>query len=220
MQLRVAPVVNPQEPSFDITGKVLEIDPRILEKIYDKLGIRSAPFGLDPRLHCREGWFKDSSVTLNLTDIVFEDKLVDRLGGMGSIESLRFPVPIEGSLQEPIVDVQQALQGAIGGNAQTLLTSFLKGAAAKEMGIEELPEDLTDAAVVVLGEHVGEIGESKAIQEVLKDLADGGSSDTNAPSPINSDSLIDILGEQVDEIGENEELKDELKDLGKFLFGR
>lgn len=220
LQLKLAPVVDPQAPSFDLTGKVLEIDPRILEKIYDKLGISSSPFGLDPRLYCREGWFKDSSVTLKLGDIVFKDKLAKRLGGMGSIAMLRFPVPIEGSLQEPDVDVLQALQGALGGNAQGLLDSFLKGAAAKEAGLEEPPENLTEAAVAVLGEHVDEIGESEAIQEVLKDLADGKSSDTNAPSLINSDILIDILGEQVDEVGENEELKDDLKNLGKFLFGR
>jgi hypothetical protein len=55
---------------------------------------------------------------------------------------------------------------------------------------------------------------------MLKDLAGGGSSDTNAPSPINSDALIDILGEQVEEIGGNEELKKELKNLGKFFFGK
>jgi hypothetical protein len=101
-----------------------------------------------------------------------------------------------------------------------LLDSFLKGAAAKEAGLDEPPEDLTDAAIAVLGGHVDEIGDSETIQEVLKDLADGGSSDTNAPSPINSDILIDILGEQVDEVGENEELKDGLKDLGRFLFGK
>ncbi len=220
LQLRLAPVIDPQTPSFDLSGKVLEIDPRILEKTYDKLGIRFAPFGLDPRLYCREGWFRDSSITLNLEDIVFEDKLANRLGGMGSIGSLRFSVPIEGSLQEPTVDIQQALHGAIGGNAQSVLGSFLKGAMAKEAGIEEPPEDLTDAAVEVLGRHVDEIGESETVRKVLKDLADGGSSDTNAPSPVSSDILIDILGEQVEEIGENEELKDELKNLGKFLFGR
>ncbi len=220
LHLRLAPVVDPQSPSFDLTGKVMEIDPRILEKIYSDLGIRSAPFGLDPRIHCRDGGFTESSATLTLENITFEDKLADRLGGMGSIDSLRFSFPIEGSLQEPEVDLQQALRGAIGGNAQTLLNSFLKGVVAEETGREDLPDNLADAVVVVLGEHVDEIGESETAQKVLKDLAEGGSSDTNAPAPISSDVLIDILGEQVEEIGENEELKDELKGLGKWLFGK
>ena len=219
LQVKLAPLSDPQAPSFDLSGKVLEIDPRLMEEAYSKLGIRSAPFGLDPQIHCREGRFHDSSVTLNLTDIVLEDKLAGRLGGMASIGSLRFSVPIEGSLQEPTVDVQQALYGAIGGNTQTLLESFLKGAAAKEAGSQEQPETLADAAVDVLGAHVDEIGESEAAKKALKDLMDGEPSATNAPSPVSSDILVEILGEEVEEIGENEDLKDELKNLGKWLFG-
>jgi hypothetical protein len=220
LKARLAPLIDLQAPTFDLAGKVLEIDPRLMAEAYSKLGIRSAPFGLSPDFHCRGGWFHDSSVALNLVDIVFEDKLVKRLGGMGSIGALRFPVPVEGSLQQPTVNVQKALSDAIGGNAQTLLESFLKGAAAKEIGLDEPPEDLADAAVEMLGKQIGEIGESETVKKMLKDLAGGGSSDTNAPSPINSDALIDILGEQVEEIGGNEELKKELKNLGKFFFGK
>ena len=220
LQVKLAPLSNPQAPSFDLAGKVLEIDPRLMEEAYSKLGIRSAPFGLGPQIHCREGRFRDSSVTLNLTDIVLEDKLADRLGGMASIGSLRFSVPIEGSLQEPTVNVQRALYGAIGGNTQTLLESFLKGAAAKEAGSQEPPETLADAAVEVLGVHVDEIGESEAARKALKDLLDGEPSATNTPSLISSDVLIEILGEEVEEIGENEALKDDLKNLGKWLFGK
>lgn len=219
LQVKLAPLSTPKAPSFDLTGKVLEIDPRLMEEAYSKLGIRSAPFGLDPQIHCREGLFQNSRVTLNLTDIFLEDKLADRLGGMASIGSLRFSVPVEGSLQEPTVNVQQALYGAIGGNTQTLLESFLKGAAAKEAGAQEPPETLTDAAVEVLGAHVDELGESEAAKKALKDLVDGVPSATNAPSPLSSDVLVDILGEQVEEIGENEALKDDLKNLGKWLFG-
>jgi hypothetical protein len=220
LQMRLAPVTDPAVPSFDLTGRVLEIDPRILDEAYSKLGIRSAPFGLDPRIQCRDGWFEDSTVSLNLTDIVFEDKLARRLGGMASIGALRFPVSIEGSLREPRINVQQALYGAIGGNAENLLDSFLKGAAAKEAGLETPPEDLAEAAVEVLGSHVDEIGDSETVKKVLKDLADGEPSATNAPSPVSSDVLVEMLGEQVEEIGENEELKDELKNLGKWLFGK
>ncbi len=220
LKIHIAPIIDPEAPSFDLTGKIMEIDPRIMEEAYSKLGIRSAPFGLDLQVYCRDGWFQNSSVALNLTDIVFEDKLARKLGGMASIASLSFPVPIEGSLQQPTVNVQQALYGAIGGNAQSVLDSWLKGAVSKELGVETPPEDMAAAAVEVLGQHVDEIGDSETVRKLLKDLADGESSDTNAPSPVSSDVLIDLLGEQVKEIGENEELKDELKNLGKFLFGK
>jgi len=139
---------------------------------------------------------------------------------MASISSLRFPVPVKGSLQEPVVDVQASFLAALGGNTRPLLDAFLKGAAAREAGLDESPETLSDAAVEVLGAHVEEIGESEAIKQALMDLSDGGLSNTNASSPLNSDVLIDILGEQVEEIGESEEIKDDLKTLGKWLFGQ
>lgn len=197
LKIRLAPVTDPQAPSFDLSGKVLEIDPRIMDDVYSRLGIRSAPFGLDPDLHCRNGWFQDSSVALNLKNIVFEDKLAKQLGGIGSIGSLRFPVPVEGPIKQPTFDLSKVLSG-----------------------FWQRPAKLADAAVEAIGKQVGEIGDSEAVKKVLKDLAGNGSSDTNAPSPINSDVLVDILGEQVKEIGENKEIKDELKNLGKFLFGK
>ncbi len=220
LNLRLAPITNPQEPSFDLTGKIMEIDPRIMESAYRKMGIRSAPFGFDPQFYCRKGWFESSHLALTLRDIELEDKLASRLGGMGSIGSLRFVVPVTGSLQEPTVDVQSALLGAIGGNTRTLLDSFLKGAIAKEAGLDTSPETLQEAAVEVLAAEVDEIGESETAKKILKDLADGKPSATNAPDPISSDTMVDLLGEQIKEIGEDEELKDELKNLGKWLFGK
>jgi hypothetical protein len=78
---------------------------------------------------------------LNLTDIKLEGKLADHLGGMGSIESLRLVVPVEGTLQSPRVDVQGSLLSAIGGNTQSMLDALLKGAA------EEVAPDGAEDAV-------------------------------------------------------------------------
>ena len=129
LDLQLAPVTDPESPSFDLTGRIMEIDPRIMQEAYSRLGIRSAPFGLEPQLHCRAGGFEQSRIALNLTDIELEDKLAKRLGGMGSIDSLRFVVPVEGTLQSPRVDVQGSLLSAMGGNTQSLLDALLKGAA-------------------------------------------------------------------------------------------
>jgi hypothetical protein len=131
LDLQLAPVTDPESPSFDLTGRIMEIDPRIMQEAYSRLGIRSAPFGLDPQLHCRAGGFEQSRIALNLTDIKLEDKLAKRLGGMGSIESLRFVVPVEGTLQSPRIDVQGSLLSAMGGNTQSLLDALLKDAAAE-----------------------------------------------------------------------------------------
>ncbi|WP_136082049.1 AsmA family protein [Pontiella desulfatans] len=220
LKLRIAPLVDLENPSFDLTGKIMEIDPRIMQEIYDDMGIRSAPFGLDPRFQCRNGWFEESSIGFNLRDIELEDKLSKRLGGMGTIGSLKLVVPVQGSLQEPTMDFERALTSAIGGNAISILDAFLKGAVSTETGMQEPPEKMTDAVVEVLGAHVEEIGESETVKKVLKDLADGEPSATNAPSPVSIDTLVDLLGEEVKEIGEDEELKNDLKQLGGWLFGK
>jgi len=219
LQMSVAPATDLNALSFDLTGRIMEIDPAIMQEIYDRLGIRSAPFGVDPSLHCRNGLFTESTLSLNIENIRLEDKLADRLGGISSIDALRFPVPVEGSLQEPEINVQSALIQALGGNATSLLDSYIRGVVAEEAGLEEPPENLTDAAIEILGREVEEIGRSETAKRVLKDLAAGGSSDTNTPSPQTTDVVIDLLGEQVDEIGEDEGLKQGLKNLGRALFG-
>ncbi len=170
LQLDLAQVADPQSLSFDLAGRIMEIDPKIMGKVYDSLGIRSAPFGFDPDLHCRDNRFAQSSFALNLKHIQLEDKLADKLGGMGSIDSLRFPVPVEGTLQEPSVNVQDALVKALGGNTRSLLNAFLRGAAAKETGAEEPPDSLSDAAVEILGDKVDEIGKNEALKKDLKDI--------------------------------------------------
>ena len=209
VDLRLAPLTDPAAPSFDLTGRILEIDPRLMEEIYDSLNVRSDPFGLEPEFHCRAGLFERSKIALVLRNIRLEQSLSKSLGGIGAIESLRFVVPVKGSLAEPEIDVAGALLAALGGNTRTLLGAWINNASPK-----------VDAAVEALGEKIEEIGQSETTKRVLKDLADGKPSDTNAPPVISSDTIVDILGEQIEEIGNDEDVKKELKDLGKWLFGR
>ena len=44
ISLRMAPITDLQKLSFDLEGRVLEIDPRLIAKTSDKLGIQMAPF--------------------------------------------------------------------------------------------------------------------------------------------------------------------------------
>lgn len=193
--LETAPITNPELLTFNLTGEILGIDPRIMEKLFKKLGIRSDPFGLITELHCRDNHFETSAIQFELKKIQLEAKLSDHLGGMGSIDSLRFTVPITGTLDDPSVDVELALKKAFGDNSPALLDALLKGAVAKELG------------------------ESETAKKLLKKLEGKTSSDTNAPPAVSSDALIDLLGEKIDEIGKDEELKKGLKNLGRQLLG-
>lgn len=170
VDVRLAPLVDPAMPSFDLTGSILEIDPRLMQEIYDSLNIRSDPFGLEPEFHCREGMLERSQVALILRNIQLDDNLSDSLGGMGAIESLRFVVPVRGPVGAPSADVKGALKSAIGGNARTLFDAWMKGQAAKQAGMEEEPESLSDAAVEALGREIEEIGENEALKNELKNL--------------------------------------------------
>jgi hypothetical protein len=219
LNLRLAPIRDMEIWSFDLTGRVMEIDPRSLQSLYERAGIRTAPFGIEPQFYCRNNRFMKSQVSISLKNVQLEDKLSRKLGGMGTIDQLEVAVPVIGTLYEPEVDFQKALISAIGNNTGSLLDAWIRGQAQKHAGSDQPQPTITDAAVEALGNEVPEIGESETIKKVLKDLADGEPSATNQPAPISSDTIVDLLGEQVDEIGENEELKDELKNIGRWLFG-
>lgn len=220
LNLRLAPVREVDNLSFDLTGRVMEIDPRSLESLWERAGIRPAPFGIEPEFHSRNHQFVDSQVSVSMRDVKLEDKLSEKLGGMGVVETLDVTVPITGTLDRPRGDFQSALMSAISSNAGSLLNAWLQGQMEKHGGSGKPQPAAADAAVEALGDAVPEIGESETTKRVLKDLADGEPSATNAPPPISSDTAVDILGEHIKEIGEDEELKKELKGLGKWLFGQ
>ncbi|HEY5653413.1 MAG TPA: hypothetical protein VIR63_03475 [Pontiella sp.] len=217
LNLKLAPLIDPETPSFDLTGRVMEIDTRMIASAYNRMGVRSKPFGIEPDIHCRNGRFENSALEIILKVIELEDKLAEKLGGMASIGKLRFSVPVTGSLREPKVELFSGLQGALKGNAGNVLGSFLKSRGDRKSNEDTPP---ADAVVEILGEQVEEIGKSETAKRILKDLVDGEPSATNSSAPVSTDTVVDILAEQVEEIGESEELKEGLKGLGKLLFGK
>ena len=219
LSLRLAPIRDPEIWSFDLIGRVMEIDPRSLESLYKRAGIRTAPFGIELQFFCRENRFVESQLGISLNEVELEEKLSHKLGGMGSIEQLELTIPVGGTLGHPEVDFKQALRSAIGNNAGSLFDAWIRGQVKKQAGPAGRQPTVIAAAMDALTKEVPEIGESVIVKKILKDLADGTPSATNQSAPISSDMIIDLLAEQVDEIGDNEELKKELKHFGKWLFG-
>lgn len=127
LDLDVAPVTDPSTPSFDLAGSIREIDPAVMEDAYDTFGFRSAPFELKPAIHCRFGRFVDSCFLLSMKQIRLEDKLSGRKADLGSIDALRFPVPVEGTLLHSTVDVRHSFRRALGGNAPLAFDPFSQG---------------------------------------------------------------------------------------------
>jgi len=210
--MKIAPIRDPNSLSFDLTGRVMELDPRMLDKIYKKLKVKSMPFGVNPDLYVRENKFEHSKVYFELNNITFEKSLSEHLGDMASIESLKMPIPVRGTLQKPKFNVQQAFLDSVNPNSESILKAFLQG----KLDLEKPPEDITDASVEFLGKKVDEIGENEALKKLIKDVVNKEtSSGSNASSAVTSDAVINALAEGVDKKQKHKASKEALKALLK-----
>jgi len=210
--MKIAPIRDPNSLSFDLTGKVMKLDPRMLNKIYKKLKVKSMPFGVNPDLYVRGNKFEHSKVYFELNNITFEKRLSKHLGDMASIESLNIPIPVKGTLRKPKFNVQKSFLDSMNPNSESILKAFLQG----KLDLEKPPEDITDASIVLLGKEVDEIGENKALKKLIKNVVNKEtSSKSNAPPAITSDAVIDALAEGVDKKQKHKASKEALKALLK-----
>jgi hypothetical protein len=191
ISMRIAPITNPQKPSFDLEGRVLEIDPRLIAKSFDELGIKMAPFGVDPRIVCRAGQIDGSEVAIRLHEVTFPIK-----GYMTKVNHLQFAVPLSGTLQNPIFDFNLAFREAIGGNATSILSSAIDGLVEDLDIIKEPVKALADGVEKVLEQPLKEITkEASAILEgglgLFNDLiqTDSKTITTNQPKPSAAEDL-------------------------------
>lgn len=163
LSMRLAPIVDPQKPSFDLEGRILEIDPRLIEQASRKLGVSFAPFGVDPQLVCREGDLTGSEVAVRLHDVSFS-----LAGNLTKVKQLQFAVPVKGTLQEPQFEITSALMQALGGNSKSILGSALQGAVGDLGLLEEPVKVLTDGVMEVLDEPL------KGVSEEAGAIIEGG----------------------------------------------
>ena len=205
LSMKLAPVVDPQRPSFDLEGRIMEIDPRLIAEASRKLGVSFAPFGVDPQLICREGNLAGSEVAVRLHDVVFS------LGGNPTkVKQLQFAVPVEGTIQAPKFEVTSALMQALGGNTRSLLGSALEGYVG-ELGLSEEPvKVLTDGVMEVLDKPLKGISkEAGAILEEGLNLFGGVLPGTGTTESASTNQPVEKAVE---------DLKEGLKGLGIKLF--
>ena len=191
ISLRMAPITDPQKLSFDLEGRVLEIDPRLIAKTSDKLGIQMAPFGIDPRIVCRAGQLEGSEVAIRLQDVVFYSR-----GNRKKINQLQFAVPLKGTMQRPIFDLSGAFREAVGGNTSLILGSVIGGLVQDLDILAEPVKGLTGGVIEVLDQPLKEITkEANAIVEAGLDLfgdliqMDLNAVTTNQPKPSATEDL-------------------------------
>ncbi len=173
LSMHLAPVTDTEALSFDLTGRIMGIDPRLLGDASKKLGIGSSPFGVDLRFHCRAGQLESSHLTVNLRDV----NIASALGyddGHVPTQALQFSVPIEGSLKKPKINIAGALQSAIRRNAPAFLGALLEGAAEKVGGFEQPVNDLKEAATAIIEKGLGLSGFGNEVQEKRHQIVNPG----------------------------------------------
>ena len=209
------PLTNPQSPSFNATGSILNIDAGFLGDLLKKNNMQSSSFSIEPSITCTKSQLKGSRIDLVLNDLkLYGEKIGDTT----------LKLPLNGTLQQPTLDLTGALQSLFSEQGMKI---------GKAIGMRELRKQLkigTNAAphdmlISGLTNNVKEIRESPALQQLIQQVTPGEQSTnttvTNPPiGEAAGNALIEQLDKNVKGIEGNEAVKDSLKSLGNSLFGK
>jgi len=228
----IAPITNPMEATFELTGKVDSVDLKMFDVFQKDFHLRGGMMGLDLVIHCENGIIDDQRSTVGV--LIAQPDLGDSLPippGFAPA-SLRFPVRIGGTLENPEIFFMEGLR---------------KGIRDAVAGVSPISkEDLQEAADQLKGQATEAIDDLKKDAEgkvdQLKKEADKSLQD--AKSGLKERSLPDLdrrskseggLGilpgipgskpsDEKEESAEEEETPKEkgnpLENAGRSLFGR
>lgn len=131
----IAPLIDPAKPTFDIAGDVGHVDLRLIRPYMDMAGFGCDSLSLKIAIVCKDGVFdgKQSVVTLVMTKVLLTR---DMPPGVNCIDELTVPVPVEGTLSAPKVNLQKAVVKAImdnlKGNAGSVISGAIGNAISKD----------------------------------------------------------------------------------------
>jgi hypothetical protein len=190
------PLTDPQNPSFNATGSILDIDASFLGDLLEKNNMQSSSFSIKPSITCTKGQLKGSYIDLVLNDLKIYQAEVD---------SFSIRIPIKGTIQKPAPELP---------DLQKLLLSEL----SKQLGTgtNTAPRELLISG---LTNNVKELQDSPALQDLIQQIIPG--SQTNAATTNESlgEAIGNALSEQLDKNLKDEAVKESIKSLSESLFG-
>ena len=209
------PLTNPQSPSFNATGGILDIDAGLLGDLLKNNNMQSRSFSIKPSITCAKGNLKGSRIDLVLNDLSIHGT---------KIGDTALKLPLNGTLQQPTLDLTGALRSLFSEQGVNI---------GKALGLKELKKQLgvnanaTSREMVVggLSNNVKEVAESPALQQLIQQVTPG-SQPTNSTVTNQTlgesvgNALAEQLGQNVKELDSNDEVKQSLKSLGNSLFGK
>lgn len=109
---RLAPIGDPDRLSFDLAGTIASVDVEPLRPRMAEIGCLCDALSLDIDLHCRQGRFdsRKSFLSFSMEGVTLTTNLVaDLPDALRRMDSVVLPVPLGGTIEEPEIDVAQAL---------------------------------------------------------------------------------------------------------------
>lgn len=124
---RIAPLLDPAKPSFDMEGDVLAVNLDELGAIAAEWEVRGEEISLALRVKCRDGQYDPdaSQLSLVLKNPTLTGSLARKAHGMPLPPELSITAPLSGPLGDPQLDIEAALIQTVlsnlGGTLQTII---------------------------------------------------------------------------------------------------
>jgi len=160
----VEPLTDLENPSFNASGSVLEIDAKFLKKLLRKNDMSSGNFSIKPSIVCKQGKLKGSKIDLTLNDLeIYGAKIGDTT----------LPLELKGPLQDPRIDLTEALRTLFSEQSIKIIEA-IKQKGLTGQGSTNAPgsESLSDMLIGELNKNVKEVEESEELQKSLRKLSD------------------------------------------------
>jgi hypothetical protein len=204
----VEPLTDPANPTFNATGSILDIDAGFLEELLEKNDMESGPFSIRPTITCKQGQLEGSDIGLVIKDLKIYNAVIGET---------KLTLPVTGTIQRPRINLSESLNSLLSDQALNIGKTIGLRELKKELGIEE-GASTQQTLMNQLTNRVEEIGESPALQELIRQVAPGAQPTNSAPAdrPVKKavgDALIEQLEQNVNEIEGNEAVKDVLRGL-------
>jgi hypothetical protein len=107
---QIAPVADPERPTFEMKGTVARIDLARVAALAGEAGVEAGAADASLRVLCRQGVFvPPSAVVVTLKKVSVRGALAKQTRGVQIPPELVITVPLEGTLAEPEADIEGAV---------------------------------------------------------------------------------------------------------------
>ncbi|MFA5689553.1 MAG: hypothetical protein WC959_10470 [Kiritimatiellales bacterium] len=187
----VQPLTDPEKPSFNAAGSVIDIDAEWLDSLLKKNRAECSSFSIKPSITCRAGVLDGSRIEFSMNDLNVQG---------AEIGALTLNVPLSGTVQNPVFEFGGALRSVFSEQSLSIGKTLLKSS---------------------LTNNVKELSDAPETQKLIEQILPGqtGNAATNRGEVIGG-AIAEQLEKNVKELQGNEEVKDAIKKLGTSIFGK